>query len=134
MQRYKDEMVHVKSCPEILQISGFMNGISNQDLIKKLNDKVPSTFDEAMKRTRSFIQGETAAADSRRGYSNYKSNDQPKRQSQDNYNNHNNHYRGQRGARSDDRFTPLIMTPKEILATEGADFPKPRLLTTPDES
>ncbi|GJW12389.1 hypothetical protein Tco_1578216 [Tanacetum coccineum] len=106
MQRYKDEMVHVKSCPEILQISGFMNGISNQDLIKKLNDKVPSTFDEAMKRTRSFIQGETAAADSRRGYSNYKSNDQPKRQSQDNYNNHNNHYRGQRGARSDDRIRP----------------------------
>ncbi|GJR69902.1 reverse transcriptase domain-containing protein [Tanacetum coccineum] len=62
MDRYKDELLQVKNCLEILQISGFMNGINNQDLIKKLNDKIPSTFDETMKRTRSFVQGEAAAA------------------------------------------------------------------------
>ncbi|GJR49459.1 reverse transcriptase domain-containing protein [Tanacetum coccineum] len=39
MDRYKDELLQVKNCLEILQISGFMNGINNQDLIKKLNDK-----------------------------------------------------------------------------------------------
>nr|GFA52298.1 reverse transcriptase domain-containing protein [Tanacetum cinerariifolium] len=31
-------------------------------LIKRLNDRVPQTFDELMKRTRSFIEGEAAAA------------------------------------------------------------------------
>ncbi|GJR41911.1 reverse transcriptase domain-containing protein [Tanacetum coccineum] len=57
MERYKDECIHVKACPEILKISGFMNGINNPELIKRLNDRVPQTFDELMKRTRSFIQG-----------------------------------------------------------------------------
>ncbi|GJY13184.1 hypothetical protein Tco_0382493 [Tanacetum coccineum] len=64
---YKDECIHVRACPEILKISGFMNGINNPELIKRLNDRVPQTFDELMKRTRSFIQGEAAAADSRKG-------------------------------------------------------------------
>ena len=128
MERYKDECIRIKACPELLKISGFMNGISNQDLIKKLNDKVPQTFDELMKRTRSFVQGEEATADSKRGYSNYKPHDQQRRQSHDQGNNRNNGYRGQRGGR--DRYTPLTMTPKEILATEGADFPKPRPLST----
>ncbi|GJU12732.1 reverse transcriptase domain-containing protein [Tanacetum coccineum] len=35
----------------------------------------------------------------------------------------NNSYRGQRGGRGNDKYTPLTMTPKEILATEGANFP-----------
>ncbi|GKG03606.1 hypothetical protein Tco_0311242 [Tanacetum coccineum] len=41
---YKDECIHVKACPEILKISGFMNGINNPELIKRLNDRVPQTF------------------------------------------------------------------------------------------
>nr|GEZ94354.1 reverse transcriptase domain-containing protein [Tanacetum cinerariifolium] len=73
VERYKDECIHVKACPEILKISGFMNGINNPELIKRLNDRVPQTFDELMKHTRSFIQGEAAAADSKKSYSNYKS-------------------------------------------------------------
>nr|GFB21890.1 reverse transcriptase domain-containing protein [Tanacetum cinerariifolium] len=44
------------------EISGFMNGINNPELIKRLNDRVPQTFDELMKLTRSFIQEEAAAA------------------------------------------------------------------------
>ena len=66
MERFKDECIHVKACPEVLKISGFMNGINNPELIRKLNDKVPQTFDELMKRTRSFIQGEAAAVDSKK--------------------------------------------------------------------
>ncbi|GKF04761.1 reverse transcriptase domain-containing protein, partial [Tanacetum coccineum] len=51
VDRYKDECIHVKACPEILKILGFMNGINNPELIKRLNDRVPQTFDELMKRT-----------------------------------------------------------------------------------
>ena len=83
MERFKDECIHVKACPEVLKISGFMNGINNPELIRKLNDKVPENFDELMKRTRSFIQGEAAAADSKKGYSSYKQQGQPRRQSND---------------------------------------------------
>ncbi|GJV82398.1 hypothetical protein Tco_1522296 [Tanacetum coccineum] len=79
VERYKDECIHVKACPEILKISGFMNGINNPELIKRLNDRVPQTFDELMKRTRSFIQEEAAAADSRKSYSNNRSQEQSRR-------------------------------------------------------
>nr|GEV32714.1 reverse transcriptase domain-containing protein [Tanacetum cinerariifolium] len=75
VERYKDECIHVKACPKILKISGFMNGINNPELIKRLNDRVSQTFDELMKCTRSFIQGEAAAADNKKSYSNYKGHD-----------------------------------------------------------
>ncbi|GJW39237.1 reverse transcriptase domain-containing protein [Tanacetum coccineum] len=133
MERYKDECIHVKACPEILKISGFMNGINNPELIKRLNDRVPQTFDELMKRTRSFIQGEAAAADSRKGYSNNRSQEHSRRQSNDQSSSRNNNYRSQRGGRGNDKYTPLTMTPKEILATEGSNFPKPPPMRTPEE-
>ena len=85
-----------------------------------------------MKRTRSFIQGEAAATDSKRGYSNYRSQE-PRKQSNDQSSSHNNNYRGQRGGRGNDKFTPLTMTPKEILATEGANFPKLAPMRTPED-
>ncbi|GJZ14882.1 reverse transcriptase domain-containing protein [Tanacetum coccineum] len=107
IERYKDECIHVKACPEILKISGFMNGINNPELIKRLNDRVPQTFDELMKRTR--------------------------RQSNDQSSSRNNSYRGQRGGRGNDKYTPLTMTPKEILVTEGSNFPKTPPMRTPEE-
>ncbi|GJU52586.1 reverse transcriptase domain-containing protein [Tanacetum coccineum] len=61
-------------------------------LIKRLNDRVPQTFDELMKRTRSFIQGEATAADSRRGYSNNRSQEQSRRQSNGQSGSRNNSY------------------------------------------
>ncbi|GJT73491.1 hypothetical protein Tco_1032777 [Tanacetum coccineum] len=82
-ERFKDEMVYFKHCPDLMKISAYMNGINNQDLIKKLNDKVPQTFDELMRRVRAFIRAEDAAADSRRGYSGYRAPDQPKTQFND---------------------------------------------------
>nr|GEZ84429.1 reverse transcriptase domain-containing protein [Tanacetum cinerariifolium] len=77
VERYKEECIHVKACPEILKISGFMNGINNPELIKRLNDR--------------------------------------------------------RGGRGNDKYTPLTKTPKEILATEGANFPKPPPMRTLEE-
>nr|GEZ67776.1 reverse transcriptase domain-containing protein [Tanacetum cinerariifolium] len=133
VEHYKDECIHVKACPEILKISGFMNGINNPELIKILNDMVPQTFDELMKRTRSFIEGEATAADSKKSYSNYKSQEQPRRQSNDQSSNRNNSYRNQRGGRGNDKYTPLTKTPKEILATECANFPKPPPMRTLEE-
>ncbi|GJU13379.1 hypothetical protein Tco_1135775 [Tanacetum coccineum] len=129
----KNPVELAQGCPEILKISGFMNGINNPELIKRLNDRVPQTFDELMKRTRSFIQGEAAAADSRKGYSNSRSQEQSRRQSNDQSSSRNNSYRGQRGGRGNDKYTPLTMTPKEILATEGSNFPKPPPMRTPEE-
>ncbi|GJS16714.1 reverse transcriptase domain-containing protein [Tanacetum coccineum] len=129
VERYKDECIHVKACPEILKISGFMNGINNPEHNQKdMNDsRVPQTFDELMKRTRSFIQGEAAAADSRKGYSNSRSQEQSRRQSNDQSSSRNNSYRGQRGGRGNDKYTPLTMTPKEILATEEGHTTNERL-------
>ncbi|GJR76308.1 hypothetical protein Tco_0088673 [Tanacetum coccineum] len=101
-----------------------MNGINNPELIKRLNDRVPQTFDELMKRTRSFIQGEAAAADSRKGYSNNRSQEQSRRQSNDQSSSRNNSYRGQRGGRGNDKYTPLTMTPKRILANGKVRLPK----------
>nr|GFC73951.1 reverse transcriptase domain-containing protein [Tanacetum cinerariifolium] len=86
-----------------------------------------------MKRTRSFIQGEAAAADSKKSYSNYKSQKQPRRQSNDQSSNHNNSYRNQRGDRGNDKYTPLTKTPKEILATEGANLSKTPPMRPPEE-
>ncbi|GKA77232.1 reverse transcriptase domain-containing protein [Tanacetum coccineum] len=102
-------------------------------LIKRLNDRVPQTFDELMKRTRSFIQGEAAAADSRKGYSNTTHSQNSPGDIQDQSGSRNNSYCGQRGGRGNDKYTPLTMTPKEILATEGANFPKPPPMRTPEE-
>jgi hypothetical protein len=93
VERYKDECIHVKACPEVLKISGFMNGINNPELIKRLNDKVPQTFDELMKRTRSFIQGEAAAADSKKGYSTYRPQEQSRKQSNDQNSSRSRNYR-----------------------------------------
>ncbi|GJW49324.1 reverse transcriptase domain-containing protein [Tanacetum coccineum] len=82
MERYKDECIHVKACPEILKISG------------------------------SFILGGSAAEDSRKRHS-------------------NNTGHSPEGWGRERHYTPL--TPKEILATEGANFPKPPPMRTPEE-
>ncbi|GJY29745.1 hypothetical protein Tco_0405512 [Tanacetum coccineum] len=56
-----------------------------------------------------------------------------RRQSNDQSGSRNNSYCGQRGGQGNDKYTPLTMTPKEILATEGANFPRPPPMRTPEE-
>jgi hypothetical protein len=60
-----------------------------------------------MKRTRSFIQGEAAAVDSKKGYSNYTQQEQLRRQSNDQSSNRNKNYRSQGSGRDNDKYTPL---------------------------
>ncbi|GJU36180.1 hypothetical protein Tco_1184534 [Tanacetum coccineum] len=107
MERYKDECIHVKACPEILKISGFMNGINNPELIKRLNDRGKATQTKVTGTLQETSKGQSSSR--------------------------NNSYRSQRGGRGNDKYTPLTMTPKEILATEGSNFPKPPPMRTPEE-
>ncbi|GJW29472.1 hypothetical protein Tco_0046347 [Tanacetum coccineum] len=124
-ERFKDEMVYFKHCPDLMKISAYMNGINNQDLIKKLNDKVSQTFDELMRRVWAFIRAEDASADSRRGYSCYRAPDQPKKQLNDRGGNRRYESRNQQRSegRKPGKFTPLTMTLKEVFAAEGANWP-----------
>ncbi|GJX34121.1 hypothetical protein Tco_0245678 [Tanacetum coccineum] len=41
MERFKAESMHVNGAPECMRVSGFMHGITNPYLIKRLNEKNP---------------------------------------------------------------------------------------------
>ncbi|GJY08366.1 reverse transcriptase domain-containing protein [Tanacetum coccineum] len=84
VERYKDECIHVKACPEILKISGFMNGINNPELIKRRSRRCGQ-------QKRLLKLQVTGAAQE------------------------------------------IIHDTEEILATEGANFPKPPPMRTPKE-
>ncbi|GJV74489.1 reverse transcriptase domain-containing protein [Tanacetum coccineum] len=43
VRRYKLESRDVKGAPECMKISGFMHGITNPELIKRLHDKIPKS-------------------------------------------------------------------------------------------
>ncbi|GJV50664.1 hypothetical protein Tco_1446405 [Tanacetum coccineum] len=111
------------------------------ELAKKLNDKIPKTVDEMFERVRAFIKGEVVAGSSEMA-----------RPSQwDKWNVHSAWSGGPEKARNrggpreiqrnigiytlyprKDTFTPLIKTPKEILAMESVSFPElPPLIGTP---
>nr|GEY44022.1 reverse transcriptase domain-containing protein [Tanacetum cinerariifolium] len=49
VRRYKLECRDVKGAPECMKISGFMHGITNPELIKRLHDKIPKSMDEMMR-------------------------------------------------------------------------------------
>nr|GEW69100.1 reverse transcriptase domain-containing protein [Tanacetum cinerariifolium] len=61
VRRYKLECRDVKGAPECMKISGFMHGITNPELIKRLHDKI-SKLDEMMRVTTTFLKGEVAAS------------------------------------------------------------------------
>nr|GFC88065.1 reverse transcriptase domain-containing protein [Tanacetum cinerariifolium] len=52
----------MKGAPECMRISGFMHGVNNPELTKRLNEHVPKTMKEMMITTTAFIRGEAAAA------------------------------------------------------------------------
>ncbi|GJX17848.1 hypothetical protein Tco_0218680 [Tanacetum coccineum] len=74
---------------------------------------------------KAFIQGKPPPRTAGKADSNNRSQEHSRRQSNDQSSSRNNSYRSQRGGRGNDKYTPLTMTPKEILATEGSNFPKP---------
>nr|GEU33886.1 reverse transcriptase domain-containing protein [Tanacetum cinerariifolium] len=52
----------IKGAPECMQISGFMHGVHNSKLTKRLNEHIPKTVEEMMITTTAFIRGEAAAS------------------------------------------------------------------------
>nr|GEW55128.1 reverse transcriptase domain-containing protein [Tanacetum cinerariifolium] len=65
VRRYKLKSRDVKG-EECLRIFGFVHGITNPELIKRLHDKIPKTIDEIMRVTTSFLTGEVAASNHER--------------------------------------------------------------------
>ncbi|GJX07523.1 reverse transcriptase domain-containing protein [Tanacetum coccineum] len=51
VKRYKLESRDVKGAPECMRISGFVHGITNPELIKRLHDKILKTVDEMIRVT-----------------------------------------------------------------------------------
>ncbi|GJV28068.1 reverse transcriptase domain-containing protein [Tanacetum coccineum] len=66
VRRFKIESRDVKGAPEVMRISGFMHGITNLELIKRLHDKIPKSVDEIWKITTAFLRGEVAAGNQER--------------------------------------------------------------------
>nr|GEX95707.1 reverse transcriptase domain-containing protein [Tanacetum cinerariifolium] len=66
VRRYKLECMDVKGASECMKIFGFMHGITNPELIKRLHDKIPKSMDEMMSVTATFLRGEMAASNRER--------------------------------------------------------------------
>nr|GEX04483.1 reverse transcriptase domain-containing protein [Tanacetum cinerariifolium] len=130
MERFKAETRSMKRAPECMRISGFMHGVNNPELTKRLNEHVPKKMEEMMIATTAFIRGEAAAASKKKGHTSWKAHDQSKRQTSDKRSDFRGHSREGRGS---NRFTPLTRTPKEILAAEAGKFQPPLPMVTPVE-
>nr|GEX95301.1 reverse transcriptase domain-containing protein [Tanacetum cinerariifolium] len=62
VERFKAESRHVKGAPKCMIISGFMHGITNPKLIKRLHEKISKSVDEILRVTIVFLRGEVAAS------------------------------------------------------------------------
>nr|GEU58194.1 protein NYNRIN-like [Tanacetum cinerariifolium] len=58
MRRYKLKCRDVKGASECMKILGFVHGITNPELIKRLHDKIPKSVDETMRVSTAFRIGE----------------------------------------------------------------------------
>nr|GEV47414.1 RNA-directed DNA polymerase, eukaryota [Tanacetum cinerariifolium] len=61
MHRFKIESRDVKWAPKVIRISGFMHGITNPELIKRLHDKIPKSVDGMMRITTSVLKEKVVA-------------------------------------------------------------------------
>ncbi|GJT35329.1 hypothetical protein Tco_0925748 [Tanacetum coccineum] len=66
---FKVETRRMKGAPECMRIFGFMHGVNNPELTKRLNEHVRKTMEEMMIITTAFIRGEAAAASKKKGHS-----------------------------------------------------------------
>ncbi|GJV05466.1 reverse transcriptase domain-containing protein [Tanacetum coccineum] len=83
MERFKTETGRMKGAPECMRISGFMHGVNNPELTKRLNERVPKIMEEMMTTTAAFIRGETVDASKKKVHAPWKSQDQSKRHASD---------------------------------------------------
>nr|GEV85048.1 reverse transcriptase domain-containing protein [Tanacetum cinerariifolium] len=110
MERFKTEIRRMKGAPECMRISGFMHGVNNPELTKRLNENVPRTMEEMMIATIAFIRGEADAASKKKVHVSWKSQDQSKRHTSDK----RSDFRGQsREGMGSNRFTPSPERPKK---------------------
>ncbi|GKB53130.1 hypothetical protein Tco_0903883 [Tanacetum coccineum] len=79
MERFKVETGRMKGAPECMRISGFMHGVNNLELTKRLNEHVPKTMEEMMIATTAFIRGEAAATGKKKGQTSWRAQEQSKR-------------------------------------------------------
>ena len=123
-----------------MKISGFMHGITNPELIKRLDDNIPKSVDEMWKVTIAYHWGKTAATNQSK-----KKHEHPHWKSQDGgIKGGGSTHIAERGlefkgrSRQDrkrgDRFTLLTKTPKEILAMNTVKFTAPPPMSSPIES
>ncbi|GJW83887.1 hypothetical protein Tco_0157032 [Tanacetum coccineum] len=129
VQRFKSESRHVKGALECMRISGFMHGINNPELIKRLHDNIPKSVDEMMKVTTTFLRGEVAASNQvqKKTLPAWKQQETGRKQNFDKRGDFRNQ---QRSERRRDRFTLLTKSPKEILALDKGKFKAPPPMTT----
>ncbi|GJX11770.1 reverse transcriptase domain-containing protein [Tanacetum coccineum] len=130
MERFKVESMHVNREPECMRMYGFMHGITNPDLIKKLNDNIPKSVDEMMSVTTAFLRGEVATANQSRKkvqsmWKHYETSHKL------NFDKRLDFKSQHKAGRRQDRFIPLSKTPKEILEIETVKFKAPPLMTRP---
>ncbi|GKF14776.1 hypothetical protein Tco_0056238 [Tanacetum coccineum] len=79
MERFKVETGRMKGAPECMRISGFMHGVNNPELTKRLNEHVSKTMEEMMITTTAFIRGEASVACKKKGHASWRAQDQSKR-------------------------------------------------------
>ncbi|GKC05321.1 hypothetical protein Tco_0996931 [Tanacetum coccineum] len=129
---FKIESRDVKRAPEVMRISGFMHGITNQELIKRLHDKIPKSVDEMWKITTTFLRGEVEASNQER-----KKTFLPLKAKRCRkptlFQNMRLKDLKQRPEKRQDIFALLTKTPKEILALDKGKFKPPPPMTTPVE-
>ncbi|GJT20116.1 reverse transcriptase domain-containing protein [Tanacetum coccineum] len=110
MEWFKVETGRMKGAPECMRIFGFMHGVNNPELTKRLNEHVPKTMEEIMTVTTAFIRGEAAATSKKKGHLPWKSQDQSKRHASE----QKSDFRGQsREGRGSNKFTPSPERPKK---------------------
>nr|GFD29622.1 reverse transcriptase domain-containing protein [Tanacetum cinerariifolium] len=72
MECFKVETRRMKGAPECMRISGFMHGVINPELTKRLNEHVPKTMEEIMITTTAFIRGKAVAASKKKGHTSWR--------------------------------------------------------------
>ncbi|GJX60282.1 reverse transcriptase domain-containing protein [Tanacetum coccineum] len=131
VRRYKLECRDVNGSPECMKISGFMHGITNPELIKRLHDKILKSVDEMMRVTTTFLRGEVAASnrEQKKSFPSWKQQEanQKKIFKKGDFQNQ------QRPKRKQDRFALRTKTPKEIFDLDKGKFKAPPPMTTPVE-
>ncbi|GJS00515.1 hypothetical protein Tco_0317023 [Tanacetum coccineum] len=133
MECFKSESMYINGASECMRVSEFMYGITNPDLIKRLNDNILKSVDEMMSVTTTFFMGEMAVANQSRkkAPSMWRHHEASHKPCFDKWPDFKNRHKS---SKRHDRFTPLIKTLKEILAMDMVKFKAPPLMFGPIEN